>query len=260
MTEAEVEKLRASGISDAVILDLQKEEAGKQGQAGPAVEAKSELPEVDPNTPSKVYSQARTNDIPTEGGGQTWTQTAMEVAPALGSAAVAAAPYAAGAAGLYGGSKLLGAAKTAADAYKTGVQTAAETSKLNADLQRARMAERVARNAPRPMGPVNPNVTYNVPTQNVPQMRAPVPTQGAVAPQNLQNQVRQQAAKRVIGMGGAAAVPAAVALGGAAATGLAGGQMAAMTPEQRKEYYDNMMLGAMGGDASLAAAIMNRGQ
>jgi len=51
-----------------------------------------------------------------------------------------------------------------------------------------------------------------------------------------------------------------VGLGGAAATGIAGGQMAAMTPEQRKAYYDNMMLGAMGGDASLAAAIMNRGQ
>lgn len=258
MTEAEVQKLRDSGISDAVILDLQKEEAGKQGQAGPAIEAKSELPEIDPNTPSKVYGQARTNNIPTEGSGQTWTQTAMEVAPALGSAAVAAAPYAAGAAGLYGGSKLLNAAKTAADAYKTGVQTAADTAKRNVALQEARMAERAARNAPRPMGPVNPQVTYNVPTQNVPQMRAPMP-QGAVAPQNLQNQVRQQAAKRIIGMG-AGAVPGAVALGGAAATGLAGGQMAAMTPEQRRALYENEMLGAMGGDAALAAAIMNRGQ
>lgn len=259
MTEAEVQKLRDSGISDAVILDLQKEEASKQGQAGPVVEAKSELPEIDPNTPSKVFSQAKTNQIPTEGSGQTWTQTAMEVAPALGSAAVAAAPYAAGAAGLYGGSRLLNAAKTAADAYKTGVQTAADTAKRNVALQEARMAERLARNAPRPMGPVNPNVTYNVPTQNVPQMRAPVPTQGAVAPQNLQNQVRQQAAKRIIGMG-ATAVPTAVGLGGAAATGFAGGQVASMTPEQRKEYYDNMMLGAMGGDTALAAAIMNRGQ
>lgn len=84
---------------------------------------------------------------------------------------------------------------------------------------------------------------------------------GPIAPQQTMiNQVRQQAANRIIGMGGATAVPAGVALGGAAATGIAGGQMAAMTPEQRKAYYDNMMLGAMGGDAALGAAIMNRGQ
>jgi len=104
-------------------------------------------------------------------------------------------------------------------------------------------------------GPVAP--TYNVPTSNVPQMRAPVPgaVSGPVAP-TMQNRVQAAAAKRVVGLG----VPGAVAAGGLAATGLAGGQMAAMTPEQRKAYYDNMMLGAMGGDAALAAAIMNGGQ
>lgn len=75
------------------------------------------------------------------------------------------------------------------------------------------------------------------------------------------NKMRQMAANRVVGFGASgAAVPAGVAAGGAAATGIAGGQMAAMTPEQRKAYYDSMMLGAMSGDAGLAAAIMNRGQ
>ena len=78
---------------------------------------------------------------------------------------------------------------------------------------------------------------------------------------DMANRMRQAAAQRVIGVGtSGAAVPGAVALGGAAATGIAGGQMGAMTPQQRKSFYDNEMLGAMGGDAGLAAAIMNRGQ
>ena len=98
----------------------------------------------------------------------------------------------------------------------------------------------------------------------------PAPVAGPVAPQgapatasqqSMTNKIRQIAAQRIAGFGASPmAVPAGVAAGGAAATGLAGGQMAAMTPEQRKAYYDNMMLGAMGGDASLAAAIMNQGQ
>lgn len=71
------------------------------------------------------------------------------------------------------------------------------------------------------------------------------------------SRMRDIAAQRVLPVAG---VPGAVAGGGAAATGLAGGQMRAMTPQQRKSFYDNEMLGAMGGDAALAAAIMNRGQ
>jgi len=164
---------------------------------------------------------------------------------------------------LYKGAKavLNPAVQSGAQLAQRGV-AAAEQANATAAATEARVAANQAARAAqagRPLGPVSPQATYNVPTQNVPQMRAPLP-QGPVAPQNLQNQVRQQAASRIVGMGGAAAVPAAVGLGGAAATGIAGGQMAAMTPEQRKAYYDNMMLGAMGGDASLAAAIMNRGQ
>lgn len=79
--------------------------------------------------------------------------------------------------------------------------------------------------------------------------------------QAMADKVRQMAMNRLTGMATSGAiVPAGVAAGGLAATGIAGGQMAAMTPEQRKAYYDSMMMGAMSGDAGLAAAIMNRGQ
>lgn len=87
------------------------------------------------------------------------------------------------------------------------------------------------------------------------------PVAQQTARQSMAEKVRQMAMNRITGAAtSAAAVPAGVAAGGAAATGLAGGQMAAMTPEQRKAYYDSMMMGAMSGDAGLAAAIMNRGQ
>ena len=138
MTEAEVQKLRDRGVSDAVILDLQKEEAEAQGQAAPAANVTSELPRIDPNTPSRVYSQAQSTNTPTEGSGQTFGQTVLELAPAVGGAAIAAAPYAAGAAGLYGGGKLLGIANRAAEAYKTGVAT-------NSATQELRVLERLAR-------------------------------------------------------------------------------------------------------------------
>jgi len=176
MTEAEVQKLRDGGISDAIILEMQKEESTSKGQAAPTATASSELPEVDPNTPSKVYTQARTNGTPTEGGGATWTQGAMELAPAVGSGIVAAAPYVAGAAGLYGGGRIVNAVKTAADAYKTGVQTAAETAQRNVALQEAKIAERAARagNAVRPVVPTAP---AGVPTAP---MAAPAP--GPIAP------------------------------------------------------------------------------
>jgi hypothetical protein len=181
MTEAEVQKLRDAGIGDDVILEMQKEEAGKKGQAAPTAEVASALPNIDPNTPSTVYQQAQAAGVPTEGREQTWMQTATEMAPALGNAVVAAAPYAAGAAGLYGGSRLLSAARTAADAYKTGVQTAADTAQRNVALQEARMAERAARagGAPRPVvttGPVTPAMSPAgaVPTAPAPGPIAPV--------------------------------------------------------------------------------------
>lgn len=110
---------------------------------------------------------------------------------------------------------------------------------------------------PQPVaGPVAPN------PQPAPRpMPQAAPAVQQTARQSMADKVRQIAAQRITGFGASgAAVPAGVAAGGAAATGIAGGQLAAMTPEQRKAYYDSMMMGAMSGDAGLAAAIMNRGQ
>lgn len=74
---------------------------------------------------------------------------------------------------------------------------------------------------------------------------------------DMASKMRNVAAQRVVGT---AVVPGAVAAGGYKAAQTATNQMAAMTPEQRRAFYDNQMLGAMSGDAGLAAAIMNRGQ
>ena len=74
----------------------------------------------------------------------------------------------------------------------------------------------------------------------------------------------QEAAKGAGGKGflrrlglGAAAVPAAVAEGGYKASESAANTMAGMTPEQREGFFSSPMMGAMGGDAGFAAAIMN---
>jgi hypothetical protein len=60
-----------------------------------------------------------------------------------------------------------------------------------------------------------------------------------------------------LGQAGRFGVPGAVLGGGLYATGTAAEDLANMTPEQRAAYYKNPMVGALGGDASLAAAIMN---
>jgi len=64
-------------------------------------------------------------------------------------------------------------------------------------------------------------------------------------------------AKIPVGSAGAAAVPVAVGVGGYQASKFARNQLAKMTSDQRKAYYDNPMMGAMSGDTGLAAAIMN---
>lgn len=77
---------------------------------------------------------------------------------------------------------------------------------------------------------------------------------------DMAQKMRQIAASRVLPAATTAAVPAAVAAGGAAASNYATNVLQNMTPEQRKQYYDNSMLGAMGGDTALGAAIMNQGR
>lgn len=181
MTEAEVQKLRDGGISDAIILEMQKEESTAKGQAAPTATASSALPEIDPNTPSSVYKQAQAANVPTSGREQTMAQTAMEVAPALASGAAAIAPYAAGAAGLYGGSRLLNIANTAADAYKTVAATNAQSAAQNVALQEARMAERAARagGAVRPVVPTAPVAAAPVAPAGVPAVPAAPVAQAA---------------------------------------------------------------------------------
>lgn len=276
MTEAEVAKLKSAGIDDAVILDMQKEEAEKSGQAGPQVASKSELPYIDPNTPSTVYQQAEAAGVPTEGREQTWGQTGLEVAgvladnwkPIVGTLGTGGL--------LYGGAKTGQWIKGIGDAYKTGVASNAANVATNAATQEMRVLERLARGT----GPqaeaaaqrLQQLIQSRVPTSApgpVPPTATPAPTPTPAAQQpgmiqrgiDMASRIRNVAAQRVAGLGASgAAVPLAVGAGGAALSTAATNQLASMTPEQRKAYYDNMMLGAMGGDTALAAAIMNGGQ
>ena len=212
MTETEVQKLRDAGISDAVIMEMQSEEASKKGQQGPAVQSTSDLPTIDPNTPSQVFQQAQAAGVPTTGGEQTWTQTAMELAPAVGSGVVAAAPYAAGAAGLYGGGKLVSAASKAADAYKTGVATNANTQEFrvlerlarekgpHGDAARQRLQQLIQqRGAAVPSGgvPAGPAVPSAVPT-TAPVSAAPQQPGIVQRGMDVASKMRQFAAERVI--------------------------------------------------------------
>jgi len=177
MTEAEVQKLRDAGISDAVIMEMQSEEASKKGQQGPAVQANSELATPDPNTPSQVYQQAQAAGVPTTGGEQTWTQTAMELAPAVGSGIATAAPYAAGAAALAGGNKLLNVARTAADAYKAGATTTAGAQTANAATHAATQEMKVLQQLAQQKGPHAEAAQQRL-AQIIQQRGAVVPTGG----------------------------------------------------------------------------------
>ena len=209
MTEAEVQKLRDGGISDAVILEMQKEESTSKGEAAPVATATSELPEVDPNTPSKVYTQARTNDTPTEGSGATWGQTALE----LGGLAVDNAGKIAGVVG--GGGALLAANQLRkgmqARAGATAAQAAAQQATANAALQQAqgvqqRFDARAAQQAAR-AGAVAPSPILDAqgrPMQMQARPVAPAPVAPApvaqAAEQGLANRVKQTAASRITGL------------------------------------------------------------
>jgi hypothetical protein len=212
MTEAEVAKLREAGIDDAVILDMQKEEAGKNGQAGPVVEATSELPDIDPNTPSTVYQQAQAAGVPTEGRPQTWAQTGAE----LGGLVVDNAGKIAGVVG--GGGALLAANQLRkgmqARAGATAAQAAAQQATANAALQQAqgvqqRFDARAAQQAAARAGAVAPSPILDAqgrPMQVQARPVAPAPMAPTPAPvaqaaeQGLANRVKQTAASRITGL------------------------------------------------------------
>jgi hypothetical protein len=54
-------------------------------------------------------------------------------------------------------------------------------------------------------------------------------------------------------------LPAAILYGGSQLSGRATDVLAGATPEQRQEFFSSPMMGAMSGDAGLAAAILNEG-
>lgn len=172
MTEAEVQKLRDAGIDDSVILEMQKEEAGKKGQAAPAAEATSKLPEIDPNTPSKAYTQAQANGVPTEGRSPSMAQTATE----LGAVVAPYAPHAiATGAGAYGVYK----AAQGVNAIGRGLGALESMAETNA-MREARLQNRPGfGGAPRPAVPTAPVAPAVAPT---PAPVAPAGGVPAVAP------------------------------------------------------------------------------
>ena len=217
MTEAEVQKLRDAGISDAVIISLQKEEGGKDS---PIQAPASDLPEIDPNSPSKVYTDAKAAGVPTEGRPQTFLQTATELLPAVAPYAAPAALAAAGGGGAYGlyifGSKAL-------DVGRGVNEQMAQRNKIEA-ARETRMSNRpgfggVPKTAPAISGTPNfgagapgtamPTAPYQVPTAGPVVPQAPAVPQGMAPTQAAQpgmmqrgmdmaNQVRQAAAQRIM--------------------------------------------------------------
>lgn len=121
---------------------------------------------------------------------------------------------------------------------------------------------------PRPMPSAGAQQTFNA-------LRAPASTIATSAPAaetaatqtpgivqrgiDMASKMRQIAAQRVIAPAGAiaapVAVPAAVAAGGAGLTAYATNLLSKLSPEQRQQ-----LMGDVGSDTGLAAAIMNRGQ
>jgi len=156
------EAAKAEGYSDDEINAYLQAEAEKNKQTAPAVDV------GEPPAPQTKIEPVGTS------AASVATTGALAAAPYIGTAAL-------GAGGLYGA----GLAKQAFDAYREG--TAAKQA--HTDLQYKKMeaaANRAAGNMPaQQMRPVSPTATYNVPTQNVPQMRAPLPTAAPVAPQPM---------------------------------------------------------------------------
>lgn len=198
MTEQDVAKLKAAGFTDADIAEYQANE-GKQGASAapvnPQAPVSQDLPEIDVTQKSETLKNAEQAGVATTNEGS-WKSDAM----ALGSAvAPYVLPVAGGALGLYGAGKVGGWGRE----IGKGVQAMAEAQRASAAAQQAtaeglqqRFNQRMAaQQGARPLSPVNPQATYNVPTQNVPQTRAPIP--GPVAPQGMPAAAPAQVAQAV---------------------------------------------------------------
>jgi hypothetical protein len=183
----EINRLKAAGFNDAdiqVYINDQKSRAGQPVAVDPAQVDSTQPIIVDEKIPQ--YAVQEETIMPSMG----------QAAAAVGSGIVSAAPYVAGGAALLGGGKLVGAVKTAADAYKTGAATAADTAQRQIALQEAKIAERAAR-AGQQVRPVVPTAPAGVPTAPVAGPVAPV---AQAAEQGLANRVKQTAAQRITGL------------------------------------------------------------
>jgi len=150
------EAAKAEGYTDDEINAYLQAEAEKKKQTAPA---------VDVGEPPAPQTKINTVGTSAEAVGTTaGLAVAPYVLPAAGAAAAA-----------LGGSKLYGAWNASAQAAK-----ALADAKLASEQGIAQRAAMKAGGAPS-MRPVAPTATYNVPTSNMPQMRAPLPT-APVAP------------------------------------------------------------------------------
>jgi len=231
ITEADVQKLRDAGISDATIRDMQREEEDKdKGVVAVTPATPGALPVIDPNTPSQTVANAQEAGVPTTGQGQTWAQTGVEAMTLIPDALK------------YGGAGY--------GAYKAGQYIGAKS-----DLARAQ-AQSVRANLPTPERTFN---TLKTPEAQLNAARGPVapttaPTQAPVAQQpnilqrgmDTANKMRQIAAERVIQPAaqavrqGAAAVAPYAARAGAGVT-------AAVMPGNMGQNYPFPQSGPMRG-------------
>lgn len=198
MTEQEIQKLRAAGISESTINEMIAESQQQSSQTAPNT---SNLPEIDVNTPSEVFMNAQKSGVRTQGEGQDLfsMQNAAElgaaVAPHVGTLAL-------GAAGLKGLNALKARREQkAAEAAKEALKQAARQSRV-APAAPAPAQPQILNQFGRPIAPAAPAV-------------APPPAPAAPAPSMLDRasaMVRQLAANKVLQntarLGGAAAFAA----------------------------------------------------
>jgi len=142
MTEAEVEKLRSRGISDAIILEMQREDENQSpttANAGPATAPQSGLLEIDPSTPSTVFQQAQAAGVPTAGQSQTFGQTVLELGGLVADNAGKIATVLGGGGALLGANQLRKGMQASAAANQA--TAAAQQATANAAMEQARAAQ-----------------------------------------------------------------------------------------------------------------------
>jgi hypothetical protein len=200
MTEQEIQKLRAAGISESTINEMIAESQQQSSQTAPNT---SNLPEIDVNTPSEVFMNAQKSGVRTQGEGQ--DLFSMQNAAELGAAV---APHAGTAALTVAGLKGLNA--LAANRKAKAAEAAKEA------LKQAARQSRVAPAAPAPAQPQILN-QFGRPIAPAPAAPAVAPPTAPAAPapsmlDRASAMVRQLAANKVLQntarLGGAAAFAA----------------------------------------------------